>query len=350
MAEFHVLQAAVPEERNHWLDLWLRSPHREPFAHPAYVELFARDTEHALCACYQEPGATVLYPVIRRFLSNEPWAASETASDLTSPYGYGGPFASDTAVGAAPALWPLFDDWCRENRIISTFTRLALFESQLPALPEQATTLFPNVVRDLTAGPDAIWRDYAHKVRKNVQKARRSELRVEVDSSGARLSEFLEIYESTLDRRSAREDYYFDRTFFERLISRMPESFVFFHVLQGNTVISTELALLSRAHMYSFLGGTLAQHFELRPNDLLKHAAIEWACSRGLQAFVLGGGYGAEDGIYRYKLSFAPTGSLPFRVLRRTHDVATVTHLEQLRRASDPDWLPRVGFFPSYRS
>jgi hypothetical protein len=71
-------------------------------------------------------------------------------------------------------------------------------------------------------------------------------------------------------------------------------------------------------------------------------------------AFVLGGGYSGEDGIYKYKQSFAPNGSVPFRVLKRVHRPDDAERLVALRRAqaeaAQTSWDPRPGFFPPYRS
>ena len=75
--------------------------------------------------------------------------------------------------------------------------------------------------------------------------------------------------------------------------------------------------LVSERNAYSFLGGTASDAFELRPNDLLKWELILWLKSAGKRRFVLGGGYGADDGIFRYKRSFAPHGLVPFFVGRR---------------------------------
>jgi hypothetical protein len=102
------------------------------------------------------------------------------------------------------------------------------------------------------------------------------------------------------------------------------------------------------------LGGTLPDAFPLRPNDLLKHEIILWARETGKKAFVLGGGYGSDDGIYRYKKSFAPQGSVPFSVGTRIHDKNVYDHLVERRRLWESEhqneWQPRSGWFPEYRA
>src|ERR1035438_1807073 len=117
-----------------------------------------------------------------------------------------------------------------------------------------------------------------------------------------------------MDRRNAGEAYYFPREYFERIHADLKGQFAYFHALIGGAVVSTELVLVSAQRVYSFLGGTDAAWFHVRPNDLLKVEIMNWARSAGKTEFVLGGGYARGDGIYRYKLSFAPSGSVPFSI------------------------------------
>ena len=39
---FFLLDAAIPEQRAQWLDLWQTWPHRDVVAHAAYAQLLAR--------------------------------------------------------------------------------------------------------------------------------------------------------------------------------------------------------------------------------------------------------------------------------------------------------------------
>jgi predicted N-acyltransferase len=210
-----------------------------------------------------------------------------------------------------------------------------------------------NVVRSTREPPAAIWRDYAHKVRKNVNRARAAGLVCEADESGRELALFIDLYHRTLRRRDADPFYHFEREFFERLREGLAGQHAFFYVRRGRELLAAELVLVSADFVYSFLGGTDDVHFELRPNDLLKHSIIEWAHARGKRAFVLGGGAQPDDGIYRYKLSFAPRGRTPFFVSTRTLDEPSLQELLHRRtvaeRSRGREWTPRHGFFPGYR-
>nr|WP_240148372.1 GNAT family N-acetyltransferase [Diaminobutyricibacter tongyongensis] len=206
-----------------------------------------------------------------------------------------------------------------------------------------------NVVCDLGLEPDALWMSFDQKVRKNVKKAQRSGVVVEVDTTGSRFDEFIAIYEATMDRRGADGGYYFQREFFEAIHREMPGQFAYFHALLDGAVISTELVLLSQESGYSFLGGTLDHAFAVRPNDLLKYEVMRWLAESGRRWFVLGGGYEAGDGIFRYKRAFAPNGIRPFAVGMRIIDPDSYRRLVEHRQAEQAEPL-RQGFFPEYRA
>jgi hypothetical protein len=326
-----------------WLAHWSSWPEREVYAHPGYASLYEDGQTRALCAAWRCEGGGVLYPFLLRDLRGEPFYTD--AADTITPYGYGGAFSwgvdRDTV---ATDFWSVFDEWAAEQPVVSELVRFALFEDELLPYPGEREQRLVNVVRDLAPSADEIWMDFEHKVRKNVKKARRAGVEIEVDPEGARLDDFLRLYAHTLERRDAPERYRFPREFFERIHGQLTGQFVYAHALYENRVVSSELVLLSARNAYSFLGGTESDAFDLRPNDLLKHDVILWAKDAGKRRFVLGGGYSADDGIFRYKRSFAPHGLVPFSIGRRVLQPALYTELTE-RTGARGD----AEFFPAYR-
>lgn len=351
--DLNVLRTFDCDQKQEWLQRWKDWPKREIWAHPDYVQLFVRSGEEALCLAMGNSEKGALMPLISRPLELEVWGKDFCGCiDLVSPYGYGGVFSWGGLT--AKEFWTAADQWALANGAVILFLRLSLFPEQLLPITGQLETKSCNVVRNLEPSEESIWMDYEHKVRKNVKRARESGLVVRIDDSGEGLDQFLGVYEETMKRRNANAWYFFSKEFFDNLVLKLHGQFVFFYIMNQSQVISCELVLLSQDHAYSYLGGTIESAFHLRPNDLLKHEVILWAKRNGKRTFVLGGGYANMDGIYNYKLSFSPTGNVPFQVLKKIYDETRYFELILARQKWEArngnNWKPREEYFPSYRS
>lgn len=269
---------------------------------------------------------------------------SNTWFDITSPYGYGG-FCIDgqdyESVNKA------YDSYFIENRFVSEFVRFNLFSGYQSYYSAVTVSNTHNVVRSLEMPLDEMKMDFEHKVRKNLKKADTSGLEIEIDTTGQRLDDFLKIYYGTMERTDANNNFYFKRQFFLEL-NKMESNYVYIHVLHDGKIISTELILYGTENCYSFLGGTDSDYFNFRPNDFLKFEIIKWAKEKGLKRFILGGGYGDDDGIFRYKKSFAPNGIYDFYIGKKIFNKKKYEELVKIRENSE-DFDNSTNFFPKYR-
>jgi Acetyltransferase (GNAT) domain len=349
---FRVL-TADGDSRREWLEAW-EATGREPFAHPTYVQLFEVEGAHAHCAVSTSGGDVVLLPFLVRPVRVDGWAPQGDFFDAISPYGYGGPYG--TPRSEQSALWVDLHHWLSERGVVSFFGRLAIGES--PAqLPGNSAVISDseNVIVNLRRSTEEQWRVYDHKVRKNVNKALRSGLTSEIRGTFSDVSEFTSHYHSTMDRRNASQRYYFDESFFRTIADEMADNHIVAEVRDPlGTLVSAELVLASDNYLYSFLGGTSSEAFLLRPNDLLKHTVIEYGRESGLRGYVLGGGLGRDDGIFRYKRPFDPAGCVLFRRLAMICDDAAYSQLVEHRLAASceaaVDDTPDPAFFPAYRA
>jgi Acetyltransferase (GNAT) domain len=346
---FSVLMADDPR----WLSLWERWPDREVWAHPSYARLYEVDGAFPVCAVWESDEGCVLYPMVLRDLRSEPWwdARLGRATDIVSPYGYGGPFFWGRDRGSvAVAFWESFNSWAADFGAVSEFVRFTLFREHLLPYPGEQEVRLQNAVRTFThEEPTTLWMDVKQKVRKNVKRARAEGVTIEFDPDGHRLGEFLSIYRQTMDRVGAGEAYHFSAGYFERISEELPGQHLFVHAFHRGRMVSTELIPRSATRAYSFLGGTDERAFAIRPNDLLRWEILLWAQEVGLRQFVLGGGLEMEDGILHHKLAFAPSGRMPFRVGRRVMRPNTYQRLVTARARADAEWSPSPGWFPAYR-
>ncbi len=277
-----------------------------------------------------------------RFINKIP---KESYFDLISPYGYGGFWGK---VGDYDTLNEAYNKYCRAKGYICEFVRFELFGDYRAHYDGEVESRTHNVVRSLDMSIDEIWMDFKQKVRKNVKKANSNNLEIVIENTDAHLLDFLDIYYTTMERSNAESEYYFSKAFFETL-NQMTENIMYFHVVYEGKVISTELVIYGADNCYSYLGGTNRDYFDLRPNDFLKHEIIKWAKEKGLKNFILGGGYGTDDGIFQYKTCLAPHGIVDFYIGRKIFDVTTYQELVDMRSKNNPEII-EAQFFPKYRA
>jgi len=268
----------------------------------------------------------------------------DTWFDLSTPYGYGGFWIEGAGF---ESVEDSYEKYCHEEGFISEFVRFHLFSNYQTYFKGKSESHSRNVVRSLELSQDDMMMDFEHKVRKNIKKACSAGLEVEIDTTGERLYEFLDVYYDTMKRNSANSNFFFSENFF-RLINNMNGNYAYMHVLDEGKVISSELVIYGTENCYSFLGGTNRDYFHLRPNDLLKYEIIKWAKSKGLKRFILGGGYGEDDGIFKYKKSFAPNGLCNFYIGKRIFSEEKYKELVNIR-CNEDGFNIDTQFFPKYR-
>jgi hypothetical protein len=347
MEEFRVLDSSDPVDRGVWIDAWNQWDEREVQAHPAYGEIFALEGDRVMAALGTGPrDHTILYPYLLRKI--ESGLGSGNLYDMSSPYGYGGPFTwgTDTAPESSRRFWNQLNEWMRTENVISEFIRFALFGTDADSYPGETVMRQVNVIVGLERSPEDLWRSFASKVRRNVNRAQKEGVHVVLDSTPAGVDKFHPIYLNTMLRRSANLEYHFSRNFFERLHNSLPGKFAYFHAIRQGEVVSTELVLVSEATVYFFLGGTLLEGFPVRANELLKYEVMKWAMAQGKKRYVLGGGHEPNDGIERYKRAFAPDGLFTFSTGQRVVNQSAYDNLVALHcRSENMD----THFFPKYR-
>jgi lipid II:glycine glycyltransferase (peptidoglycan interpeptide bridge formation enzyme) len=121
-------------------------------------------------------------------------------------------------------------------------------------------------------------------------------------------------------RTNAAKEFFISSSDFQRFFRNNQTLSLICTVYSNGQAISSELVLVSDKTIYSFLGGTSVEHFDKRPNDLLKFELISWCRTNGKKYFILGGGLGEDDGIFKYKKSFFPNDVVQFYTGRKIID------------------------------
>ncbi|KAH8066601.1 pyrroline-5-carboxylate reductase [Aureococcus anophagefferens] len=150
--------------------------------------------------------------------------------DLRSPYGYSGPWSSPRATESDWAAFrAAFVALARERGYVSEFVRFSpLFPHFATAYGAAAAALatrrVATIAADLRGGADGYWRRAAKQHRNKVRKARKRGVAVamSVVETAADVASFRDLYEETMDRRSASRFYYFDEAYYAALVAEVP--------------------------------------------------------------------------------------------------------------------------------
>jgi hypothetical protein len=325
---------------------------RYPYHRPEYFEAFAGSVDDLVCLVWNNGNSTVLYPGHLRPIEDAPGFV-----DFSSPYGYSGPIANSGDPGHLRQFWPLADQWFSENNVVAEFVRFPLDSTKDTYNGELVSAL--SNVKGRIIDEDSQWMNFDHKVRKNVKRARRENLRFSIltgdEVSADTVKKFQEVYIPTMKRANAGSQFFYSDNDFLSYATNNPGCCAFAFIYDGDRIVSVEMVLRSDDSIYSFLGGTHKDAFPKRPNDLLKFELINWARWSGLEFFVLGGGYGADDGIFQYKRAFFPEDVVDWMTGRKIVSPTVYRELcdrnlarQNLEKAELVSFHDK-DFFPEYR-
>jgi hypothetical protein len=349
-----ILSAKIKEDYLTWLNIWEEWDGKEIFAHPDYLNLFD-DYSEAMCAVLSFDDLMVIYPFCLRNLAVDFIKNGEKCSDIISPYGYGGLYliGNGDFDPIIDEFYSKFEEWAISKNVISEFIRFDLFSQSREKYNGEISHNNDNIVCDLRKGKELLWKEFKAKVRNNVRKAVKSDVRLKLDFKGENIESFLNIYYGTMERRMAKEQYYFKHEFFERIHDKLKGLFVYFIAIHDDKVVSADLVLISDNKIYSFLSATDSNAFMYRPNDFIKNHIIQWGVDNNKMDYVLGGGYKLLDSLFSYKKSFAPQGIVPFYVGKKIYNSKLYDQLVESKEKElleNFDVLDRdSGFFPLYR-
>lgn len=327
-----------------------------PHYSTGFMESFTAPLTDAFALIYRnkDTGAVIIMPMYRKHLS---FANGLTAFDVSSPYGYYGPIHCRATDEDLKAFWAEADAAYQRLDVVAEFIRFNL-NANTTAYNGQVVHTLNNIKGRIVNTEEAQLKGYEYNVRKNIKRAKAEGLHTKLyydNISDEQLDEFYGIYVHTMQRNKATDYFYFDKSVFKKYISGHGAHSLVATTYYGDKAIASELVLVQHDTIYSFLGGTLSEFFDKRPNHLLKHDIINWARSAGKTFFVLGGGYGENDGIYVYKKSFFPNDVVEYftgrKIVNPEKYKTLVAAANEQRAASSLEPLDEHDqtFFPLYR-
>ncbi len=320
MIDYEILTLKEPGK---WRDYFLKLPvdQQDIYFTPGYYCIYEKLGDgKALCFAYNKNREIAIYPFLLNSVNDLGYNLDKQYYDIQGAYGYNGVAASSYSESFKKSFYLAFQNFIEKYSIIAEFTRFNpvlknnLFSSYLCPRYNQA-----NIVLELTQN-NIEKNCYEYSTRKNIKKALRNNLGcVKYNSAEMTqrcIEEFVRIYYATMKRNNAGEYYFFPFSYFSDIITNLADNSAFYFVVYENAFIAAELITFGTNIAYSFLGGTLAEYFELRPNDLLKDYIIKDLKKNNIKYFCFGGG---SEGIIRFKRSFCKNGDVDFYIGKKVH-------------------------------
>jgi hypothetical protein len=337
-----------------WRDLVVSSSAPDVYFLPEYLGFFERWGEgEALLFFYQDNGNTLLYPFLRRPLPElkDLETVSRRHCDVSTAYGYGGPLVSmqgddpDFVSRARSHLETLFE----QMGVVTEFVRFhPLLENHLVWQTIPTEFVQKTVAIDLSGPQDTLWEQMNSNTRRKVRSSFNHDLEVEISHAPDEYAQFWSLYTSTMERLQATEYYRFSLEYVLGVGEVLGENAMSCIVRHRGRPAAAGIFLKYGPFLHYHLGGSDEELLPLRPNDRMFFEMACWGMANLARLFHLGGGYRANDSLFRFKTGFSKD-LRDFHVGKIVNDeeMNAVLTKARLRTGKPP---PATDFFPAYRA
>ncbi|MCC8107081.1 MAG: GNAT family N-acetyltransferase [Clostridiales bacterium] len=295
---------------------------------------------------YEEGSTRAINVVMKRDISKDHHFAGKIENgklfDFSTPYGYGGWLIEGDNI---QELDKEYVAWCEKENVVSEFVRFSPTLGNQNSDMYEVVPLSETVTMDLTS-PEVIWSNITSKNRNVIRKAIKNNVRIFNGRYPEIMGKFHEIYDSTMDKDSADDYYYFKDDFYESIINDLPENAEIFYADLNGKVIAAAIMLGANGRLNYHLSGSVREYSSLAATNLLLYKAALWGSAQGYKTFHLGGGVGSkEDSLFKFKKAFYRGELTRFCIGKKIMKADTYNELVMMR-----DDLPESGFFPRYRA
>lgn len=274
--------------------------------------------------------------------------------DLVTPYGYGGPLIINktnklkSLKNSIKIFFEEYKKYSLDNNCVCEFIRFHPIFKNCELFTEIFNIQYLNdvVVVDLNQDYQDIWKNMTKTTRYYTRKALKEfEKFIIVDNpSDVEISDFLSLYNDTMDKNKATKKYYF------------PFDFIKKHFEFGALLIYCKDKNDTLGSSAMFLKGTWIMHYHLSSTNYLFEnspsrgvlwKAIELSKENGLKWFHFGGGRASNDSLFDFKKGFSKT-YLPFymgKIIFNTK-IYNELSLQNSFAKQNPNFFPlyRVGY------
>lgn len=229
-----------------------------------------------------------------------------TYFDLITPYGYSGYFYTNDNTFEEFII--LFRKKAKELNYLTEVVR------QNPYLNINLTNY--NIITSRTTfGIDlkkySTFDDYLKDTHKDNKKGYKLAIKKKLifkkeEYTQNNLNKFLIIYNSTMKKLNASNYYYFSDEYYQSFFN-FDDNVFFANIYIDDVLISSSIIFKYDSFIHYHLGGSLLEHRNLRPNNLLHCEVIRFGIENNFKLYHLGGGLYDDDTLYTFKNKIGDT-------------------------------------------
>ncbi|WP_033543087.1 GNAT family N-acetyltransferase [Planococcus sp. CAU13] len=265
--------------------------------------------EYILSALKLDPGEALLFyylddtgegEVVYPFIKRRLMAENLLTSDITTPFGYGGPVFKVKGDGGrlAAGFLTAFSVFCRTEKIIAEYIRFhpllhnaEFLKDKLKLIPVSDTvTLLLNHSRNGKKLVTPIDRKPKYAVKKL--------------GTVKHMFDFLVLYYSSFRKDEEKDSYYFfTNDYFEALVSSLGPDLHLFGAYKEEELLAACYVLAKGDVIYHHLSGKLMHEDAVEAEAELQEAIAEWGADNNFRSFHLAGSQPAASGIKEASIS-----------------------------------------------
>lgn len=270
---------------------------------PEFLELEAESIDgefEIFTVCNYSTREVFIYPYIKLPFQNE----FTNYFDLTSPYGYAGPFCNNSSffsIGENEFL-----NYIRNQNIVSEFVRYHFVynEKQLFIQNIQNEHNRTIIIFDLRLSWEEIWKNNVSQNNRNyTNRFNREGFVLEITSTTKYLEEFISMYYQTMKNADAMKSFFFPKEYYYKLFEKLKGKIKLGRITKDNITYASVLFLFSGGFVHPYLNGRNLRYKKLPSNVPLYIKLAEWAKENGFKLLNMGGGRtnSLDDSLFLFK-------------------------------------------------
>lgn len=230
-----------------------------------------------------------------------------TYFDITAPYGYCGPFSTDSSMNL-DAEKLLLENLIKRGNVVTEFIRYHY--DPILHFTENCTNLLNRriVLTDVNQTKDQIWEKQFSGTNRNIVRKLKKEgfVNTIADFKVEDVPFFQAFYNETMKNAQATDFYYFDEAFYNQLIRELGPKIKLAKVHKDGVVYAAALFFVSGKYVTYYLSARNLDFPKVSASNLLLSETIFWANENHYEVVNLGGGLSLneDDRLFKFKSNF----------------------------------------------